>query len=56
MRSSENLDTDKQGPQSRWVQEVLKNEGHVTPFPEVITRVPSWRTIVNERGEVNMTE
>lgn len=56
MRSSENLDTDKQGPQSRWVQEVLKNEGHVTPLPEVITRVPSWRTIVNERGEVNMTE
>ncbi|KAJ6968139.1 hypothetical protein NC653_036168 [Populus alba x Populus x berolinensis] len=33
MRSSENLDTDKQGPQSRWVQEVLKNEGHVTPLP-----------------------
>nr|TKR84091.1 uncharacterized protein D5086_0000261240 [Populus alba] len=56
MRSSENLDTDKQGPQSRWVQEVLKNEGHVTPLPGVITRVPSWRTIVNERGEVNMTE
>ncbi|KAF9664732.1 hypothetical protein SADUNF_Sadunf16G0048700 [Salix dunnii] len=55
-KGSENLDTDKQGPQSRWVQEVLKNEGHVTPSPEVITGVPSWRTIVNERGEVNMTE
>uniref|UniRef100_A0A6N2KDP2 Uncharacterized protein n=1 Tax=Salix viminalis TaxID=40686 RepID=A0A6N2KDP2_SALVM len=54
-RISENLDTDKQGPQNRWVQEVLKNEGHATPLPEVITRVPSWRTIVNERGEVNMT-
>ncbi|KAJ6747469.1 CYCLIN-LIKE PROTEIN [Salix koriyanagi] len=48
-RISENLDTDKQGPQNRWVQEVLKNEGHATPLPEVITRVPSWRTIVNER-------
>ncbi|KAB5519501.1 hypothetical protein DKX38_023820 [Salix brachista] len=55
-KGSENLDTDKQGPQSRWVQEVLKNEGHVTPSPEVITGVPSWRTVVNERGEVNMTE
>ncbi|KAJ6408239.1 hypothetical protein OIU84_011535 [Salix udensis] len=54
-RISENLDTDKQCPQNRWVQEVLKNEGHATPLPEVITRVPSWRTIVNERGEVNMT-
>ncbi|KAG6769203.1 hypothetical protein POTOM_024820 [Populus tomentosa] len=54
-RISENLDTDKPGPQNRWVQEVLKNEGHATPLPEVITRVPSWRTIVNERGEVNMT-
>uniref|UniRef100_A0A6N2N8B8 Uncharacterized protein n=1 Tax=Salix viminalis TaxID=40686 RepID=A0A6N2N8B8_SALVM len=55
-KGSENLDTDKQGPQSRWVQEVLKNEGHVKPSPEVITGVPSWRTVVNERGEVNMTE
>jgi len=54
-RISENLDTDKPGPQNRWVQEVLKNEGHATPLPEVITRVPSWRTIVKERGEVNMT-
>ncbi|KAL9398373.1 hypothetical protein Peur_007334 [Populus x canadensis] len=54
-RISENLDTDKPGPQNRWVQEVLKNEGHATPLPEVIARVPSWRTIVNERGEVNMT-
>ncbi|KAG6771288.1 hypothetical protein POTOM_022636 [Populus tomentosa] len=54
-RISENLDTDKTGPQNRWVQEVLKNEGLATPLPEVITRVPSWRTIVNERGEVNMT-
>ncbi|KAJ6921236.1 protein SEMI-ROLLED LEAF 2 [Populus alba x Populus x berolinensis] len=26
-RISENLDTDKPGPQNRWVQEVLKNEG-----------------------------
>ncbi|KAJ6995550.1 hypothetical protein NC653_018121 [Populus alba x Populus x berolinensis] len=50
-RISENLDTDKPGPQNRWVQEVLKNEGLATPLPEVITRVPSWRTIVNERGE-----
>ncbi|XP_058003266.1 protein SEMI-ROLLED LEAF 2 isoform X2 [Hevea brasiliensis] len=56
-KNSENLDTDKQGPQDRWVQEVLKNEGHVIhdSSPEVIRRVPSWRTIVNGKGEVNVT-
>ncbi|CAL5420850.1 unnamed protein product [Camellia sinensis] len=41
--------------QNRWVQEVLKVEGHVPPSPEVIMKVPSWRTIVNEKGEVNVT-
>ncbi|XP_050227615.1 protein SEMI-ROLLED LEAF 2 [Mercurialis annua] len=56
-KNSGNLDTDKQGPQNRWVEEVLKNEGHVIHVspPEFITRVPSWRTIVNEKGEVNVT-
>ncbi|CAK9179593.1 unnamed protein product [Ilex paraguariensis] len=42
--------------QSRWVQEVLKVEGHVSPAPEFTMKVPSWRTIVNEKGEVNVTE
>ncbi|KAL6957648.1 hypothetical protein U1Q18_040437 [Sarracenia purpurea var. burkii] len=41
--------------QNRWVQEVLKVKGHVSPSPEIMIRVPSWRMIVNEKGEVNVT-
>lgn len=44
-----------EGSGSRWVQEVKKNEGHVSPSPETLTRVPSWRAIVNDKGEVNVT-
>ncbi|KAL3533790.1 hypothetical protein ACH5RR_007311 [Cinchona calisaya] len=40
--------------QSRWVQEVRKVEGHVSPSPEVLTKVPSWRMIVNDKGEANV--
>ncbi|XP_021281776.1 uncharacterized protein LOC110414724 isoform X3 [Herrania umbratica] len=43
------------GAQSRWVQEVLKNEGHVSPSPDVLIRVPSWGAIVNDKGELNVT-
>ncbi|XP_024975577.1 uncharacterized protein LOC112513521 [Cynara cardunculus var. scolymus] len=39
--------------QSRWVQEVLKNEHHVSPS-EALMKIPSWRTIVNEKGEINV--
>ncbi|XVF56139.1 hypothetical protein PTKIN_Ptkin06aG0092900 [Pterospermum kingtungense] len=38
------------GVQSRWVQEVLKDEGRVSPSP-----IPSWDTIVNDKGELNIT-
>ncbi|KAE8098791.1 hypothetical protein FH972_016828 [Carpinus fangiana] len=51
----ENMDPDKQCHQSRWVQEVLKNEGHVSSSPDVSMRLPSWRTILNDKGEVNVT-
>ncbi|KAK9682989.1 hypothetical protein RND81_10G111100 [Saponaria officinalis] len=46
-------DTDKQ--RSERVQEVCKDESHVTPSPELMTRIPSWRVIVNTKGELNMT-
>ncbi|KAH9678981.1 hypothetical protein KPL71_025927 [Citrus sinensis] len=39
--------------QSRWVEEVRKKEGHVSPLPDVSIRVPSWRLMVNEKGEIN---
>ncbi|CAN8317887.1 unnamed protein product [Cochlearia groenlandica] len=37
----------------KWVDEVLKNEGHVAHADSLIN-VPSWRTIVNEKGELNV--
>ena len=57
-KDSGNNVIDKQGPQNRWVEEVLKNEGHVIHVglpEEFITTVPSWRTIVNKKREVNTT-
>ncbi|XVF07235.1 hypothetical protein REPUB_Repub06bG0121300 [Reevesia pubescens] len=51
MKNLENLN----GAQRRWVQEVLKNEGHVSPSPDILVTVPSWGTIVNDEGELNVT-
>ncbi|KAL5982022.1 hypothetical protein ACLOJK_016090 [Asimina triloba] len=51
-QNPENLD--QKGPQNRWVQEVLKVEGHFTPSPDAISRIPSWKSIVNDKGEVNL--
>ncbi|RWW19746.1 hypothetical protein GW17_00016176, partial [Ensete ventricosum] len=53
-KKSEDGQQSEEVTQSRWVQEVLKTEGHVTPS-FVITRVPSWKSIVNDRGELNLT-
>ncbi|KAL2464669.1 Uncharacterized protein Fot_52625 [Forsythia ovata] len=50
------LNKDPHDPnESHWVQEVCKFEVHDSPSPEVATKVPSWRMIVNEKGEINMT-
>lgn len=54
-KNTEELNQDKPGPQNRWVQEVLKVEGHVPPSPDVMIRVPSWRTIVDDQGEIIVT-
>ncbi|GLT37374.1 hypothetical protein SLA2020_116930 [Shorea laevis] len=45
-KNSENPDD-----QNRWVEEVLKNEGLVPPL-DALTKAPSWRTIVNDKGEL----
>nr|XP_009789122.1 PREDICTED: protein EFR3 homolog B isoform X2 [Nicotiana sylvestris] len=42
--------------QNRWVEEVRKHEGHISPSPDVIVKVPSWRMIVNEKGELNISK
>nr|XP_043612327.1 protein SEMI-ROLLED LEAF 2 isoform X2 [Erigeron canadensis] len=39
--------------QNRWVQEVLKDDHHVSPT-EASMKIPSWSTIVNEKGELNV--
>lgn len=50
------IDKESNDPnESHWVQEVFKFEGHASPSPEVATKFPSWRMIVNEKGEHNMT-
>ncbi|KAF4356721.1 hypothetical protein F8388_010943 [Cannabis sativa] len=46
---------DPEDSQKRWVHEVRKNEGLVSSSPNTITRVSSWRVIVNDKGEVNVT-
>lgn len=40
--------------QNKWVQEVRKGEGHVSPSPDLLTKVPSWRMIVNDKGIANV--
>ncbi|KAL6981192.1 hypothetical protein U1Q18_022823 [Sarracenia purpurea var. burkii] len=43
------------GFQSNSVQEEHNVEEHVFPSPDAMTRAMSWKKIVNERGEVNVT-
>ncbi|KAG0481879.1 hypothetical protein HPP92_009963 [Vanilla planifolia] len=37
----------------RWVQEVRKAEGHVSPSP--LSRIPTWKNIINDKTLVNLT-
>ncbi|GLT96039.1 hypothetical protein SLE2022_136880 [Rubroshorea leprosula] len=46
-KNSENPDGQK------WVEEVLKNEGHV-PLQDALAKFPSWSTIVNSKGELTV--
>ncbi|KAL6530458.1 hypothetical protein OROMI_028347 [Orobanche minor] len=40
--------------QNRWVQEVQKTEGHISPSPDVAMKAPSWKVIVNDKGQLNV--
>ncbi|XP_057770344.1 protein SEMI-ROLLED LEAF 2 [Salvia miltiorrhiza] len=40
--------------QNGWVQEVNKAEGYVSPSLDAATKVPSWRIIINEKGQLNV--
>lgn len=43
---------DGDSSESKWVQEVHKTEGHSSPSPVSMTTIPSWKDIVNDRGEL----
>uniref|UniRef100_A0A7N0URP0 ARM repeat superfamily protein n=3 Tax=Kalanchoe fedtschenkoi TaxID=63787 RepID=A0A7N0URP0_KALFE len=53
-KSSDDVARNNSGSQSRWVQEVLKLEGHVSASSDSIVKIPSWKMIVNENGEFNV--
>ncbi|KAK7392869.1 hypothetical protein VNO78_21319 [Psophocarpus tetragonolobus] len=38
-----------------WVDEVLRNEGHISPVKGVEKAIPSWSNILNDKGEANLT-
>ncbi|GAB4851611.1 hypothetical protein Ancab_031013 [Ancistrocladus abbreviatus] len=43
---------DKKGSENKWVEEV---QGHAPPSPDAMTRVPSWRAVINSKGELNVS-
>ncbi|KAF1897601.1 hypothetical protein Lal_00032358 [Lupinus albus] len=47
---------EEQSPGSKWIQEVVTNEDHISPFTDVKKRNPSWSTVVNDKGEVIVAE
>ncbi|KAK8952049.1 hypothetical protein KSP39_PZI003664 [Platanthera zijinensis] len=54
-KSSEDLHGCDQDTGNKWIQEVLKTEGHVSPPPTAVERIVSWNDLVNDRGELNLT-
>lgn len=53
-RDSESISSNYETDQNRWLQEVLKDEGFITASPDIVSRFPSWKMIVNEKGELNL--
>lgn len=40
---------------NKWVQEVRRGEGHVVQSPSsVLPRIPSWKSIHNNKGNLTM--
>lgn len=53
-KKSDKPNNDNQDSDHRWVQEVANTEGQPNPS-SAMTRVPSWKSIVNSRGGLNLT-
>ncbi|KAL1555311.1 protein SEMI-ROLLED LEAF 2-like [Salvia divinorum] len=47
---------DSNSNQTSWVEEVSKTEGIVSPSPNVVTKIPSWKMVVNDKGHLNVAE
>jgi len=45
-KNSANLDHEE--------QDVMANEGQISPLLDVKRRNPSWRKVVNDKGEINV--
>lgn len=44
------------GRPSKEIHEVGKDENHASPSPETLTKVHSWRMILDDKGELSVTE
>ncbi|XP_042048331.1 protein SEMI-ROLLED LEAF 2-like isoform X2 [Salvia splendens] len=42
--------------QASWGEEVGKIEGNVSPSPNVVRKVSSWKMVVNDKGNLNVEE
>eukprot|EP01018_Ginkgo_biloba_P032611 Gb_14070 [translate_table: standard] len=51
----ENVEQVKGNSHDHWVQEVVRGEGHIAVMADAIRRVPSWKEILNFKGELNLT-
>ncbi|PKA47054.1 hypothetical protein AXF42_Ash011728 [Apostasia shenzhenica] len=54
-QSLEDYQDGEQGNQNKWVREVLKAEGHVSLSAAATTRLPPWKNLMNDSGELNLT-
>ncbi|XP_020268718.1 uncharacterized protein LOC109844168 [Asparagus officinalis] len=46
---------DGDASQRKWVQEVLQTGGHASPSLGAMPQIPSWKDIVNDGGELNIS-
>ncbi|KAL6635235.1 hypothetical protein ACP70R_027906 [Stipagrostis hirtigluma subsp. patula] len=53
--NADSNDATVEDTRTRWVNEVLKAEGHEPPAITILTRVPSWKDIRATHGAVSLT-
>lgn len=47
-----NVDHEEESVENMWVQDVMTNEDQSSPLLDVKMRNPSWRKVVNDKGEM----